>query len=427
MHIRLFATFWLLYTSSAIADPGDSLSLSDALARALKKSPDLQSYDWEVRAAEARSLQAGLKPNPELNYSVENLPGSGPYQDGDLMENTFVLSQLVELGGKRNARVAEAAAGVAVVASDYQVNRIEVLKTTAQAFVEVLAAQEVVELARENAALAESIPAMTQKRVDAGKASAVEAIRSKLAVATAKIELEEATRNLLTAKIQLAAQWGAETPDFSRASGNLNGTPPIADLPELIARVRSNPEIERWAAVRSKREAALRKQHALAKSDVTVFAGPRAVGTADDITFNLGFSIPLPFKNKNQGGIAEAEAEVAKTESEAKAAEVKIIAQLSTVYQTLQGAKQEANLLRNELLPAAADAEKQLAKGYEEGRFPQLEILDARRTLIEARKQYLRAITRYHQAHSEIEAMTAGYVRLPRAEPVIEPIPDPAE
>jgi cobalt-zinc-cadmium efflux system outer membrane protein len=415
MHTRVFSLLLLLASHAHAASPGGSLSLSDALALSLRQNPELKSYDWDIRAAEARTLQAGLKPNPVLNYSAQNLPGSGPYRGGDIMENTLELGQLVELGGKRLARVNEANAGRSVAEWAYQVRRVEVLKNTTQAFVAVLAAQRQVQLAEVTAALAEKVTPMTQKRVEAGKANAVEVMRSKVAVASAKIELEQAKRTLATARINLAVQWGAQTADFDSVKGDLEGIKAVPKFSTLVQRIQSNPEIARWSAERDRRYAALAKQRSLAKPDITVSAGPRMLGKGDDISFVVGFSIPLPFKNKNQGGIAEAEAEIAKTDSERKTSEMNVYAQLSAAYQVLLRATTEVELLNKDVLPGAKEAEEAVMQGYEAGRFTQLEILDARRTLIQARNQHLRALTDYHQAQAEIAALTAAPISLQRS------------
>ena len=416
MHTRVFSLLLLLASHAHAASPGGSLSLSDALALSLRQNPELKSYDYDIRAAEARTLQAGLKPNPVLNYSAQNLPGSGPYRGGDIMENTLELGQLVELGGKRLARVNEAAAGRSVAEWAYQVRRVEVLKNTTQAFVAVLAAQRQVQLAEETAALAEKVTPMTQKRVEAGKANAVEFMRSKVAVASAKIEMEQAKRTLATARINLAVQWGAQTADFDSVKGDLEGIKAVPKFSTLVQRIQSNPEIARWSAERDRRYAALAKQKSLAKPDITVSAGPRVLGKGDDISFVVGFSIPLPFKNKNQGGIAEAEAEIAKTDSERKTSEMNVYAQLSAAYQVLLRATTEVELLNKDVLPGAKEAEEAVMQGYEAGRFTQLEILDARRTLIQARNQHLRALTDYHQAQAEIAALTAAPISLQRSD-----------
>ncbi|MHB1082015.1 MAG: TolC family protein [Prosthecobacter sp.] len=416
MHLRVLPLFLLIASYAHAADPGGTLSLSDALALSLQKNPELKSFDWDIRAAEARRIQAGLKPNPILSFGGQNLPGSGPYQHGTIMEHTLELSQLVELGGKRQARVNEADAGRTVAEWAYQVRRVEVLKNTTQAFIQVLASQRQVQLAAETAELAEKVTPMTQKRVEAGKANAVEVMRSNVAVASAKIELEQAKRMLVTARINLAAQWGAQTADFNSVKGSLESIKEVPKFSALIARIQSNPEIARWSAERQRRQASLAKQQSLAKADITLSAGPRVLGKADDISFVVGFSMPLPFRNRNQGAIAAAEAEVAKTESERKASEMNVFAQLNASYQILLRATKEVELLNKDVLPVAQQAEEAIRQGYEAGRFTQLEILDARRTLIQARNQNLRALADYHQAVAEIEALTAAPITLSRTD-----------
>lgn len=413
MHLRVFLLLLLVSFNAHAASPGGSLSLSNALALSLRQNPELKSFDWDIRAAEAQTIQAKLKPNPILSFGGQNLPGSGPYQHGTIMEHTLELSQLVELGGKRQARINVAAAGRTVAEWAYQVRRVEVLKNTTQAFIQVLASQQQVQLAEETAALAAKVTPMTQRRVEAGKANAVEVMRSNVAVASAKIELEQAKRTLVTARVNLAAQWGAQTADFDSVKGDLESIREVPKFSALIERIQSNPEIARWSSERERRQAALAKQKSLAKADITLYAGPRVLGKAADISFVVGFSMPLPFRNRNQGAIAAAEAEVAKTESERKASEINVFTQLSAAYQILLRATTEMELLNKDVLPGAQQAEEAIRLGYEAGRFTQLEILDARRTLIQARNQKLRALADYHQALAEIEALTAAPITLP--------------
>ena len=59
------------------ADPAGPITLPEALALALEQSPELASSSWELRAREARALQAGLRPNPELGLEVEDFGGTG--------------------------------------------------------------------------------------------------------------------------------------------------------------------------------------------------------------------------------------------------------------------------------------------------------------------------------------------------------------
>jgi cobalt-zinc-cadmium efflux system outer membrane protein len=54
-----------------IAEPNGAITLRQALALALMHNPELRAFSWEVRASEARTLQASLLPNPEIEVEVE--------------------------------------------------------------------------------------------------------------------------------------------------------------------------------------------------------------------------------------------------------------------------------------------------------------------------------------------------------------------
>lgn len=416
-------TFLIALPLAAIAaeKEGESITLAAALARTLRGSPELAAYNFELRAAEARILQAGLRPNPAIALDIENPTGSGAYKSGDQMENTLTLSQLIELGGKRPARVFEAEAGRAVVAWEYQVKRVAVLKTTTIAFIDALSAQRRLELAEEVVKVSGDTVKLTEERVNVGRGNAVESIRAKVAVASARIEVEQARRDIATARGNLAAQWGAKQADFGAVRGDLDQHAGAPSLQNLRQRLLGNPDLARWTAERERREAILAKQQTLARPDITLLAGPRVIGKGDDATFVAGFSIPLPFRNRNQGNIAEARANLEKMTEEKRAAEARAFALLNEAFQALTGAEREIAILEGSVIPGAQDAEKQLNEGYAAGRFTQFEVLDARRTLNAARVQQVRALADYHKAQAELDALTARPTELPKpaAKPAI--------
>lgn len=394
--------------------PGGTLTLARALALTLEQSPELAAYSWDIRAAEARIIQAGLRPNPEISLTTEDVTGTREFKNGDQAERTLQLSQLVELGGKRPARIEEATFGRALADFDYQVKRVEVLRATTEAFVDALVAQRRLALAEDTVKLSENAVPLTQRRVEVGKASAVEVTRSNVAVALAQIGREQARRDLLAAKAMLAAQWGeTKTVRFDDVSGDLDRTEQLPAFSTLVARLGRNPQIARWTAEREKREATLRLQQAQAVPDITAFVGPRVFGNADNVSTGvIGFSLPLPLFNRNQGNIAEARALLSKTDPEERAAESRAFGELSVAYQTLLRASEEIVILKGSVLPGATQSVDLLTTGYEAGRFSQLEILDARRTFTDARNQHLRALADYHKALARVEALTAAPVEL---------------
>src|SRR5437870_8562086 len=381
------------------ADLTGEVTLAQALALTLKQNPDLAAFSWDVRSAEARILQARLWPNPELGTQSEDIGFS-------LSQTTLQLSQLIELGGKRSARVHEATFGRELAKLDYETKRLDTLKKTAQAFVEVLSAQERVRLAQENVELASGLIPDIRKRIEAGKASAVEQTRSEVAVASARIELDQAKRSLITARQHLAAQWGSAQPKFTRVVGDLERITYLPDLENLSLNLYRNPEIARWEPETAKRQATLRLQQADALPSLTLSAGPRYIVETSEWTPVIGFSLPLPFWNRNQGAILEARHQLAKADDEKRSAVTRLSSELNDAYQTVARTSNEIHVLKESVLPGAEKAVEAIRQGYEAGRFSYLDVNEARRTLTAARLQYLQALSDYHKAVAEIEALT---------------------
>ena len=69
----------------------------------------------------------------------------------------------------------------------------------------------------------------------------------------------------------------------------------------------------------------------------------------------------------------------------------------------LNAARQDAELLQRDILPGAQSAYDAATKGFEFGKFNFLDVLDAQRTLLQAKSQYLRALSEAHRAAAEIE------------------------
>lgn len=393
--------------------PLTTLTLHEALARAVQRSPELKTFSHDLRAADALVLQAGLKPNLEVSGALENPTGSGRFKSGDEMEQTLQLSRLLELGGKRPARIAEAKAERVLIEWDYEAKRVDVLKDTTLAFVAVLAAQRSQELTKETVNLLEKAVTAADERVRAARAPSVDSVRASVALRSASIEADHAEHDLNIARTNLAAMWGAKAADFDEVRGDLDEQPAEPELAALQSKLGRNPELARFQSVREAREAALNTQRTTAVPNITLYAGPRVTGVWHDVTGVVGFSIPLPWNNKNQGNIAAAQARLDKTTDEKRAAEARAFATLNAAHQELIRAGHEATLLKTKLIPEAQHAVDQLTTSYEAGRGTQLEVLDARRTLIAARQQHLNALTEYHKALAIIDALTAAPARTP--------------
>lgn len=390
-------------TASAEELAGD-ITLMQALKAALLKNPELAAFSKEIRAREGAVQQAGLLPNPVVTSRVENW-GNNSIKGFEGDWGYLELSQLILLGGKREARIKTAQLTQKLADWDYEAQRITVAATVAQAFAAVLGAQARLDVARQTADIANRVVTAVSNQVKAGKVSPVEQTRAEVALATIRTELVRTERELEAARRQLAATWGGESARFSRVVGHLEAVSPIPTLEQLAERIHNNPDLARWGTELAQRQAMVSLAKTYAIPDLTA-----AVGITDYMTQNaLGavaeFSIPLPIVNRNQGGIREAERRRSKAIDEQRAAEVRVGTALNTAYQALAAAYVEAETYKASILPGAASAFEAVQTGYRLGKFALLDVLDTQRTLFAAKAQYLRALTAYHQAVAEVERL----------------------
>ncbi|MGH6636767.1 MAG: TolC family protein [Gammaproteobacteria bacterium] len=387
-----------------VPEPTGDLTLREALTLALKGNAELAAFVKEIRAREGAVRQAGLLPNPVLGLSSANL-GNSVLQDFDGPQTNLSLSQLVLLGGKRARAIQAAELDRTLGAWDYEVKRLDVLTQTAQAFVEVLRAQQALTLVTDLAALAERVVAVVSARVRAGKVSPVEETRARVTLASVQIERARATRELEAERARLAASWGSKTPRFKAARGELEPVSPIPSLQALEQRLEQNPDLARWATELAQRQASIDLEQSRAFPDLTVSLGVTEYHDTDDSAVTAGISVPIPIFNRNQGSIQTAEQRLTKAIDERRAVAVEVHAALSAAYQRLAAAHIEVATLKQQVLPGAQSAFDAANQGYRLGKFGFLDVLDAQRTLFASKAQYLRALSDYHKAVVEVERL----------------------
>jgi cobalt-zinc-cadmium efflux system outer membrane protein len=388
-----------------IAEPNGAITLRQALALALMHNPGLRAFSWEVRASEARTLQASLLPNPELEVEVAEVGGTGERSGFDGAETTIALGQLIELAGKPTKRKRLASLEGRLAGWDYEAERLNVLTEVAHAFVGVLAAQDRLKLAEELVQLSEEILDTVTKRVEGGKDSPVEKTKAQVALASARIEQKQSYQRFASARKQLAATWGSISPGFERATGQLDITFPIPPETELRGLLAQNPDLARWAVETQRRRAALELEKANAITDPKIFGGMQRFNETDDTAVVFGLSIPIPTSNRNQGRILEARHNIAKAQTQRRAAEANLYVALANAYEALSNALIELTALENEVLPGAQSAFDATRQGYRQGKFDYLMVLDAQRTFFYTRARHIESLAAYHGARADVERL----------------------
>ncbi|PTQ76784.1 cobalt-zinc-cadmium efflux system outer membrane protein [Nitrosomonas oligotropha] len=408
------------YLANSInSDDKNDLTLRDAINLALLQNPELAAFSKEMRALEGITLQAGLLRNPELSVNVENI-GNIQKLSGDINSahavaqevvqqlTTIRIGQLIELGGKRAARVSAALLGEDLAAKDYEIRRVEIIARVANVYTEVLAAQERLRLAEEIRQVAQIVVNSVTERVQGGKVAPIEETRVKVGLSTTRIEYEQAQRDLISARRRLALLWDNSSPQFNRALGNLEILIPPPSFQMLEERVLNNPMALRAMKNIEQRKALLEVEQTRRIPNLTINAGVVHHALLGGNTAVASVMIPLPLFDRNQGNIKDAYQRVDKAVDEQAAMELRLKTELAQSYEAMSAAWNEINILRDEVLPGAKSAFHVMRRGYELGKFGLLEMLDAQRILFQNQVLYVRALANYQRLVNDIERLIAG-------------------
>ena len=387
-------------------NPDGELTLARALDAALRGNPDLHASAFELNAAQARIVQAQLRPNPEVALELENFAGSGELEGARRLETTLSLSQVIELGGKRSERRFLAEANIDTVGVEQRAREIDVLADVTRQFIDVVAAQERVRIAIEAAALSEQTLEAIATRVAAGRSPEAERSRARIALTRARVEQRQAESELRGARYALSASWGSPEPAFRTARAELLDLRAVDSFQSLMARLEQAPALLRFASESRLRASELRLARAQARPNLTFSLGARRFEDSDDAVLVAGVSMPLPLYDRNQGAIGEARSRLQQADALRDAAHVKARASLLRVYQEMEACKARVEMLRSEGLPQARLALEQTRSGYERGRFSFLELADAQAELLALRTATVDAAADYHRLRAEIERLT---------------------
>jgi len=197
------------------------LTIKEAAAKALLHNPTLSAFSLDKRVKEAQTLQAGLRPNPHLEIEVDDAAGSGEFTGFDHSEITVQLGQLIELGGKRAARVNASRITEKLADWDYNGKRLDVLTEVNKAFIEVLKAQHKVSLSEDLIKLGKQFYDAVSERVKTGKVAPIQKIKAGVVLSTFKLETKKTKMMLEQYRRKLSSTWGSTEPAFLSVIGNL--------------------------------------------------------------------------------------------------------------------------------------------------------------------------------------------------------------
>jgi len=383
------------------------LDLDTAVYRALTQSLTLNVAHHQSQSSRYQVKQARLPPNPAFSYEVENFAGNNNWKGWNNREERYFYSQLFETAGKRHLRTQAASYQYYANLVGYDVSKLIVLNRLSRSFIAVVAAQELLKVSQDQTEIAKEVLRIATKKVEAGKVSLIQQNKAEVAYSTSIIAIERARVELINAKKRLSLIWAQACPDFEKAVFPFYTISNPVSFEQCLADLCDQPEIVQslYTQLNAKKNWHLEKAKSI--PDVTLQVGYKANYEEKNQGMIAGISIPIPLFDRNQGNIGRAYYDMLKTGDQGRQLWLVLESRLAILHEELVRAYEEANRIKNISLPSATQAFELAQKGYREGKFEYLEVLDAQRTLFEIRERYIQSLVNYHTRSADIDYLNS--------------------
>lgn len=383
----------------------DSLRLSrrQAIAEALLHNPQITVAREQSEEARARRIQAIALPDPALTASYDDqprfldLPRAGSRNVAVGMDipfpDKFRLNNRIGL------------AGVASSQANVKLQQQTIVSQTSQAYDALLVSLRHRNDLQEGRRLAADFLSRTQARFNAGTAAKLDVIKAQVDLAQADNDLIANERDIANAQAGLDRLLGRTIGAPIAPTDSLDVPPPLPDSASIDrVAIANRPELSALASL----QAGARATTALAREfwlpDITLGIS-RDYGQPGAPLFTTGLALPLPvfLWQHTRGEIAESqhvERELAASYADARA---QVTQDVRAAYANASTAIRQATFLRDELVPSAREAFRVASTSYALGGSSALEVLDARRSLLDAESQLSDALAAANSATADLE------------------------
>ena len=384
-----------------------ALTWQETLDRFRANNPQLLAGKTTVDESRAQEITAYLRPNPVTTLGWDQIT---PYKTNGELRPIWLsyaygnTTYLHEREHKRELRLASAQRATAITASGQADLERNLTFGLRDAFVRLLQAKAVEDVARQNLEYYDKELAVYRDRLNSGAISRVDFQRVELQRAQFESDLLSAQVDVRTAKIDLLTFLRDSTPVDQF---DVNASFDFVDQPHTLqelrqAAVETRPDLKQADQIVDKS----RTDHQLAiangSADPT-FGGSVSWQPPPYNTY-AGFSVTLPIRlfDKNQGEKARTAIEITHTERLRDAAQSGVLRDVDSAYATLESTLGQLRPYKQKYLREAQEIRDTVSFAYQNGASSLLEFLDAQRAFRDTQLSYLNLVGAYLAAANQV-------------------------
>lgn len=414
---QLFHTAKALLVSLVLLRAGSpsasALTLDQAVRQALTNNKDLRAAYFEVEKARGRLLQAGLWPNPELEFARKTDRAFNNDREGTFSAE---FMQAFPLAGR--LRLATNAARVDVASAMVEIRNRErlLIGDLQKAFIEVLAADQRTAFREAQVKSGQELVALAGQRLAAGQASPVEANTAKIEIVRLQQEIALIEVERRTALNSLRLRLGLLPTAPLTLEGSLGQVAQQlanAPVPRDAAAVRPDVQVLVLTGDRARAEALLARAAAWENIRLGLALERETQANETGGTDKMGFfgvrvTVPLPLWNRNQGRVAEQLATASQAEAQVQALKLTIRSEIETAQERARLLKEVLGSYDQQVLPLLQQSVETLRSGYAAGQTNLADVVQNRVQQFSLQASQAEAQRNYALALVDLQIASAG-------------------
>ena len=371
------------------------LSLAAADALLVQKNRELQAARRAVEAAEATTLTAGARPNPNLSLGVGSVNpqvgvGGGGLRD-KIVDSSIRIDQFVERGDKRELRVSTAKKLEAASGEDLADMLRQQRLALRGSYYDLLLAQDKVAISADTAELYQRSMQAAELRLKAGDIASSDVARIRVDALRAQNDAGAAEADRRRAQLALAYLIGTERQADVLKAADAWPVPQALANADIDALIERRPDVLAARARIEAAEAARDLAKSLRTRDLTLgaqfdhypvnpmYAATSGAGTGN--TWGVFVSAPLFTRYYFDGEIAQAESAYNSAIDNLERARAVARAEIAKARSDVTAAAERLARYRDGMLAEAKKAADSAEFAYKNGAIGVMDLLDARRTL----------------------------------------------
>jgi cobalt-zinc-cadmium efflux system outer membrane protein len=371
-------------------------TLADAQRIAAESNPTMRQAAAEIRAAQARTKQAALYPNPTIGYTGDEIRG-GSVGGG---KQGFFLEQKIVTGGKlaRARDVSSREVRLAEIEAEEQKMRVE--SAVKIAYYRTLAAQEILDLRRDLAGIGKDYATTLRQLLNSGQADETEVLDAELDTQRLGLYARMQENSLREAWSCLAAILGRGDLPLATVAGDLE-----RDWPDLEEQQTADNIATQSPAVRIADTASARAVAEIARAKRQYIPDLQLRGGMEYNNDQLGsvqrakgwegiaeVAVQLPLFNRNQGNVSAAAAYLDRAKLEQQRVALALRERAATAIEQYRNAKLTASVYRDELLPLAKKSYTLMVQKYGSMLASYPRVIHSQRKLFELETEYVQVL-----------------------------------